>query len=128
MNQSEAYSHFCDKFGTPLGSLARRVADLMLIEHQCRDPAAVVAAMLADLPNKKPIEEKIAKKLGLIYVKVWKEVKLFLDPNNCEVCASDTKFTTEPNDAQISDHKADSVCEDGNCILAWLATIEQQQG
>ena len=113
-------AQFCDKFGTPLDSLARRVADLMLIDHKCRDPAAVVAAILADLPNKKEIESKIEDKLGVIYVKVWKEVKLFLDPNNCEVCSRDTKDTIVSNDDQISEHKTDSVCEDGNCILAWL--------
>ena len=111
---------FCDKFGTSLVSLARRVADLMIIDHQCRDPAAVVGAILADLPNKKEIEEKICLSLGAIYVKVWKEVKLFLDPKNCEVCAKDTKSTTNLNDAQINEHKTGNVCEDGNCTLSWL--------
>ena len=74
-------AHFVDKFGTPLDTLARAVADLMLIDHRCRDPAAVVAAVLADLPNKKTIETKIEEKLGQSYSKVWKEIKLFLDPH-----------------------------------------------
>ena len=76
---------FCDSYSTPLVSLARRVSDLLLIEFSCRDPAAVVGAMLADLPNKKDVELQILEVFGQDYVKVWKEVKLFLDPRKCEV-------------------------------------------
>ena len=50
---------FCDRFGTPLAGVARRVADLLLIEQQCRDPAAVVAAILADLPETPAIADTI---------------------------------------------------------------------
>ena len=76
---------FCDSYHTPLVSLARRVSDLLLTEFSCRDPIAVVSAILADLPNKKEVELKILEIFGQDYVKVWKEVKLFLDPRKCEV-------------------------------------------
>ena len=84
-NDELAYCYFCDNFGTSLSSLAGQVADLMLIEFNCTDPAAIVAAILADLPDKKSIEVKIEKRLGPLCVKVWREIKLFLDPNHCEV-------------------------------------------
>ena len=76
---------FCNIHSTPLVSLARRVSDLLLIEFSCRDPAAVVGAMLADLPNTKEVELTIQEIFGQVYVSVWKEVKLFLDPRKCEV-------------------------------------------
>ena len=76
---------FCDIFSTPLVSLARRVSDLLLIDFSCCDLAAVVGAMLADLPNTKKVELRINEVFGQDYVKVWKEVKLFLDPKQCEV-------------------------------------------
>lgn len=91
-------AHFVDKFGTPLDTLARRVADLMLVDHKCRDPAAVVAAILADLPNKKNIESKIEDKLEQSHVKVWREIKLFLDPNNCKVTKDNAKDDTKDDD------------------------------
>ena len=76
---------FCDIYSTQLVSLARRVSDMLLIEFSCRDPAAVVGAMLADLPDTKEVELRIKEIFGQVYIKVWKEVKLFLDPRKCEV-------------------------------------------
>ena len=76
---------FCDSYHTPLVSLARRVSDLLLTEFSCRDPVAVVCSVLADLPNKKEVELKIVEMFGQDYARVWKEVKLFLDPRKCEV-------------------------------------------
>ena len=37
-------------------------------------------------------------------MKVWKEVKLFLDPKAC----------------QTEEHKLDSVCVDADCKMAWF--------
>ena len=97
-----------------------RVSDLMLIDFSCRDPAAVVGAMLADLPNNKEVEEKIIDMFGQDYVKVWKEVKLFLDPRKCEVTDNHSKELHDHSTMQTDGHQSDSVCTDGNCILAWL--------
>ena len=50
----------------------------MVIEHGCTDPAAVSAAVLADIHFDKTIEEEIRVKLGVNTYKVWKEVELFI--------------------------------------------------
>merc|ERR1711997_167472 len=71
-------STFCDRFSTPLTSVARQVGDLMLVDHGCHDPAAVTAAILADVSHSKEAEEEIKQRLGVKTVKVWREVKLFL--------------------------------------------------
>ena len=79
---------FCDEHCTPLVSLARSVSDLLLTEFSCHSPPAVLGAMLADLPNLKEVELKILQMFGEQSMKVWKEVKLFLDPKKCEVAFS----------------------------------------
>ena len=60
----------------------------MIVDHKCHDPAAIGAAILADVTHTKEIEEEIKIKLGAKTAKVWKEVKLFLDPKTCEVYIS----------------------------------------
>lgn len=57
----------------------------MLVDHGCHDPAAVTAAILADVSHSKEAEEEIKQRLGVKTVKVWREVKLFLDPKTCLV-------------------------------------------
>ena len=76
---------FGDRFLTPLSSLARQVSDLMIVEYECNDPAAVTAAILADVPSSKDHENEIRVKLGDDTVKVWKEVKVLLDNKLCQV-------------------------------------------
>ena len=41
--------YFCDVGSTPLAFLARQGGDILVVEHMCTDPAAVGAAILADL-------------------------------------------------------------------------------
>ena len=57
----------------------------MIVDHKCHDPGAIGAAVLADVIYTKEIEEEIKTKLGAKTAKVWREVKLFLDPKTCEV-------------------------------------------
>ena len=57
----------------------------MLVDHGCHDPAAVTAAILADVSHSKEAEEEIKQRLGVKTLKVWREVKLFLDPKTCLV-------------------------------------------
>ncbi len=57
----------------------------MLIEHGCHDPAAVTAAVLADVSHNKEVDEEIKQRLGVKTAKVWREVKLFLDTKTCQV-------------------------------------------
>ena len=57
----------------------------MLVDHGCHDPAAVTAAILADVSHSKEAEEEIKQRLGVKTVKVWREVKLFLGPKTCLV-------------------------------------------
>ena len=57
----------------------------MLMEHGCHDPAAVTAAVLADVSHSREAEEEIKQRLGMKTAKVWREVKLFLDPKTCQV-------------------------------------------
>ena len=68
----------------------------MVIEHGCTDPAAVSAAVLADIHLDKTIEEEIRVKLGVNTYKVWKEVKLFLDHKTCQVCIKLLKYNSFP--------------------------------
>lgn len=96
--------YFCDVGSTPLSFLARQVADILVVEHLCTDPAAVGAAILADLSLNKENEQQIRSQLGVSTLKVWKEVKLFLDPRACETEA----------------HKLDNVCVDAECKMSWL--------
>ena len=65
--------------------VAPQVGDLMLVEHGCHDPAAVTAAVLADVSHTREAEEEIKMRLGMKTAKVWREVKLFLDPKTCQV-------------------------------------------
>ena len=66
----------------------------MIVDHKCHDPAAIGAAILADVTHTKEIEEEIKIKLGAKTAKVWKEVKLFLYPKTCEVYISQvTKYS-----------------------------------
>ena len=51
----------------------------MIVDHGCHDPAAVTAAVLADVAQTKEAEAEIRQRLGAKTVKVWREVKLFLD-------------------------------------------------
>ena len=62
------------------------------------------AAILADLSHNKDNEQTIRSQLGVSTLKVWKEVKLFLDPKACET----------------DSHKLDSVCVDAECKMSWL--------
>ena len=64
----------------------------MIVDHKCHDPAAIGAAILADVNHTKEAEEEIKRKLGAKTAKVWREVKLFLDPKTCQVCIH-TYFT-----------------------------------
>ena len=77
--------NFGDRFLTPLSSLARQVSDMLIVEYGCNDPAAVTAAVLADVPHSKETEQEIRLKLGEDTVKVWKEVKVLLDNKLCQV-------------------------------------------
>ena len=96
--------YFCDVGSTPLAFLARQVGDILVVEHMCTDPAAVGAAILADLTLNKENEQQIRSQLGVSTLKVWKEVKLFLDPRACHT----------------EDHKLDNVCVDAECKMSWL--------
>ena len=62
------------------------------------------AAILADVSHNKDNEQTIRSQLGVSTLKVWKEVKLFLDPKAC----------------QTEEHKLDSVCVDADCKMAWF--------
>ena len=57
----------------------------MVVEFSCNDPAAVAAAVLADINNTKENEEEIRTRLGPDTAKVWREVKIFLDNKTCKV-------------------------------------------
>ena len=60
----------------------------MIVDHGCHDPAAVTAAVLADVAQTKEAEAEIRQRLGAKTVKVWREVKLFLDHKTCQVVTS----------------------------------------
>ena len=99
----------------------------MLIEHGCHDPAAVTAAVLADVSHNKEVEEEIKQRLGVKTAKVWREVKLFLDTKTCQV---DLKLNKNQKQLQNNKtnrmynkdehHKKDEVCVDKECKLSWL--------
>ena len=69
-------------------TICLQVADIMIVDHGCHDPAAVTAAVLADVAQTKEAEAEIRQRLGAKTVKVWREVKLFLDHKTCQVVTS----------------------------------------
>ena len=112
---------FCDRFLTPLVSLARQVSDLLMEEHGCNDPAAVSAAILADLNQTREVEQEIKAKLGDDTLKVWKEVKLLLDVKTCQVDFYKSSLNVVKTVLlQEESHKTDDICVDKNCKLSWL--------
>ena len=44
----------------------------MIVDHGCHDPAAVTAAVLADVAQTKEAEAEIRQRLGAKTVKVWR--------------------------------------------------------
>ena len=73
----------------------------------CRDANAVAAAVLADLPPGKALEEEIEADLGTGASKVWKEVKLLLQPQGkCE----------NKEHAGKVDGEEELVCEEADCL------------
>ena len=78
---------------------------------ECRDANAVAAAVLADLPAGKGLEEEIEGELGSGASKVWKEVKLLLQPQGkCE----------NKEHAGKVEGEEEFVCEEADCLLLWL--------
>ena len=76
-----------------------------------RDANAVAAAVLADLPAGKGLEEEIEGELGSGASKVWKEVKLLLQPQGkCE----------NKEHAGKVEGEEEFVCEEADCLLLWL--------
>ena len=76
-----------------------------------RDANAVAAAVLADLPPGKGVEEEIESELGTGACKVWKELKLLLQPQGkCE----------KKEHAGKEDGEEEVVCEEADCLLLWL--------
>ena len=71
----------------------------------------MAAAVLADLPPGKGLEEEIEADLGTGASKVWKEVKLLLQPQGkCE----------NKEHAGKVDGEEEFVCEEADCLLLWL--------
>ena len=67
--------------------------------------------MLADLPPGKGLEEEIETELGSGASKVWKEVKLLLQPQGkCE----------NKEHAGKVEGEEELVCEEADCLLLWL--------
>ena len=81
-------------------------------EHQIRRHLCeTAAAVLADLPPGKGLEEEIEADLGTGASKVWKEVKLLLQPQGkCE----------NKEHAGKVDGEEEFVCEEADCLLLWL--------
>ena len=78
---------------------------------ESRDVNAVAAAVLADLPPGKGLEEEIEAELGSGASKVWKEVKLLLQPQGkCE----------NKEHAGKVEGEEELVCEEADCLLLWL--------
>ena len=78
---------------------------------ESRDANAVAAAVLADLPPGKVLEEEIEAELGSDASKVWKEVKLLLQPQGkCE----------NKEHAGKVEGEEEFVCEEADCLLLWL--------
>ena len=76
-----------------------------------RDANAVAAAVLADLPPGKGVEEEIESELGTGACKVWKELKLLLQPQGkCE----------KKEHAGKEEGEEEFVCEEADCLLLWL--------
>ena len=76
-----------------------------------RDANAVAAAVLADLPPGKGVEEEIESELGSGACKVWKELKLLLQPQGkCE----------KKEHAGKEEGEEEFVCEEADCLLLWL--------
>ena len=79
--------------------------------RESRDANAVAAAVLADLPPGKGLEEEIEAELGSDASKVWKEVKLLLQPQGkCE----------NKEHAGKGEGEEEFVCEEADCLLLWL--------
>ena len=71
----------------------------------------MAAEVLADLPPGKGLEEEIEADLGTGASKVWKEVKLLLQPQGkCE----------NKEHAGKVDGEEEFVCEEADCLLLWL--------
>ena len=71
----------------------------------------MAAAVLADLPPGKGLEEEIEAELGSGASKVWKEVKLLLQPQGkCE----------NKEHAGKVEGEEEFVCEEADCLLIWL--------
>ena len=77
-----------------------------------RDANAVAAAVLADLPPGKGLEEEIEAELGTGACKVWKEMKLLLQPQG--------KCENKEHIAGKEDGEEEFVCEEADCLLLWL--------
>ena len=91
------------------------------MEHGCHDPSAVTAAVLADVSHSREAEEEIKRRLGMKTAKVWREVKLFLDPKTCQVYSRTSKTTNTYNiKSKDERHKENEVCVDKECKLSWL--------
>ena len=91
------------------------------MEHGCHDPAAVTAAVLADVSHSREAEEDIKQRLGIKTAKVWREVKLFLDPKTCQVDKMKKKISSRFRMITKDEHhKKDEVCVDKECKLSWL--------
>ena len=67
--------------------------------------------MLADLPPGKGLEEEIEAELGSGARKVWKEVKLLLQPQG--------KCENKEHAAKVEGEE-EFVCEEADCLLIWL--------
>ena len=71
----------------------------------------MAAAVLADLPPGKGLEEEIEAELESGASKVWKEVKLLLQPQGkCE----------NKKHAEKVEGEEEFVCEEADCLLLWL--------
>ena len=77
-----------------------------------RDANAVAAAVLADLSPGKGLEEEIEAELGTGACKVWKEMKLLLQPQG--------KCENKEHIAGKEDGEEEFVCEEADCLLLWL--------
>ena len=72
----------------------------------------MAAAVLADLPPGKGLEEEIEAELGTGACKVWKEMKLLLQPQG--------KCENKEHIAGKEDGEEEFVCEEADCLLLWL--------